>query len=130
MDPDDLAAQAPDKLKRQKNPSIANMSPVQRSSRPLAELPAEILILICHAMLEQAVEEGKRIPDHPHDLAQLGRTCKALYLAAQDVLYREVIGGRKDYGRYMIFYRLNLSNLVCLSPRSRLFTPPSGLDDS
>ena len=71
-------------------------------------------------MLEQVVKWGIRIPDYPHDLVQLGRTCKALYLAAQDVLYREVIGGTKAHGSELVSYRVNLSNLVCLSFRSRL----------
>jgi hypothetical protein len=121
MDPDDPAAQAPDKaqkgpsrLKRQKNPSTVNTSSVQHSSR-LAELPTEILILICHAVREQ-VGGGSSIPDHPRDLVHLGRTCRALHLAAQDVLYREVsIGGHTDYSRESVVYRINLSNLVCLS---------------
>jgi hypothetical protein len=117
MDPDDPAAQAPDKaqkgpsrLKRQKNPSTVNTSPVQHSSRRLAELPTEILILICHAVREQVGG------DRPRDLVHLGQTCRAFHLAAQDVLYREVsTGGHRDYFRESIVYRINLSNLVCLS---------------
>lgn len=121
MAPSGSAAQAPSKnqkgptkqkQRKKKNPPKKKSAPVQHSPRQLAQLPTEILILICRAVFEQ-VRGDRTIPDHPRDLIRLARTCKALHHAAQDVLYRNIIAGFRYHGTEELACGINLADLVC-----------------